>query len=149
MDHKCTCDQTRGGGFFLGFLLGIVLTLLLTTKKGRELLRNIIDEGLNKFSDLEEVITNEQEKLFEKTDEDGMEEVVDDEDEEEVKIDLKETEKSPEQTVKAEKTDKEVNNPENQEKSTHKDLKNEPHGEVKVKHETQKTSTIRRFFKRK
>lgn len=42
-----------GNGFILGLLVGIVATLLLTTKKGREILHELTEKGLDRFSDIE------------------------------------------------------------------------------------------------
>lgn len=39
----------------LGFIFGVLATLLLTTKKGREILKELIDKGMQKITDLEEL----------------------------------------------------------------------------------------------
>lgn len=54
--------QHASGGFLFGVIVGVVLALLFTTKKGREILRTLTDEGLNKFADLEDLL---QEKVHE------------------------------------------------------------------------------------
>ncbi len=51
-----------GNGFLLGVVLGSVATLLLTTKKGREILREVADKGMERFSDLEESLEREGEE---------------------------------------------------------------------------------------
>ncbi len=42
-----------GSGFALGVVVGVIITLLFTTKKGREVVKELTDKGLEKFSDLE------------------------------------------------------------------------------------------------
>ena len=43
-------------GFILGLIIGVVVTLLFTTKKGRQILRTLTEEGLSKFSEVEDII---------------------------------------------------------------------------------------------
>lgn len=43
-----------GSGFWFGVIVGVVVTLLFTTKKGREIFRDLTEKGLDKFSDLQE-----------------------------------------------------------------------------------------------
>lgn len=45
-----------GNGFVLGLLVGVVATLLITTKRGRELFREFTERGFDKISDLEEKV---------------------------------------------------------------------------------------------
>ena len=53
MDHHNNNHNT-GNGFLLGLMLGGVVTLLFTTKKGREILKELTDKGLDKFSELQD-----------------------------------------------------------------------------------------------
>lgn len=56
MKNKTTSTNNGiNSGFFLGFILGVLATLLLTTKKGREILKELIDKGMQKITDLEEL----------------------------------------------------------------------------------------------
>lgn len=47
-------NNATNSGFLLGFIFGVLATLLLTTKKGREILKELIDKGIKKITDLEE-----------------------------------------------------------------------------------------------
>ncbi len=60
MENKNNNQNGFGNGFVLGLLVGIVATLFITTKRGRELFKELTEKGFEKFSDLEE-------KLQEKT----------------------------------------------------------------------------------
>lgn len=57
MDNK---KQHHGGGnfnvFIFGVLVGVAATLLLTTKRGRKLLKVITDEGLERFGKFEDIV---------------------------------------------------------------------------------------------
>ena len=63
--------NSGGSGFLAGVLVGVVITLLFTTKKGREIFKETVDRAIDKFNDL-------QDKVETKLDE---QEVFDDEDE--------------------------------------------------------------------
>ena len=52
-----------GGGFILGLIVGVIITLLLSTKKGREILKDLTDKGLNKFSDLQNALNMTEEEF--------------------------------------------------------------------------------------
>ncbi len=41
-----------GNGFLFGIIVGVLLTLLFTTKKGRNILKTLADEGVDSISDL-------------------------------------------------------------------------------------------------
>ncbi len=56
MENKNNTNNGIGSGFLLGILIGVILTLLITTKKGREILKDLMDRGIQKISDLEEAI---------------------------------------------------------------------------------------------
>src|SRR5688572_28459352 len=62
MENKNQHHNSFGNGFVLGLLIGVVVTLIFTTKKGRELFKEFTEKGLDRFSDLEK-------KLQDKTDE--------------------------------------------------------------------------------
>ena len=60
--------RNTGNGFNLflfGVLIGVLATLLLTTKKGRKILRVIMDEGVQRFSKIEDVIGRVEEEMVE------------------------------------------------------------------------------------
>jgi gas vesicle protein len=64
MDKKQHNQQQNslGGGFLLGLVLGVLITLLFSTKRGRELLKEWTEKGINKLSDLETMIKEQTEK---------------------------------------------------------------------------------------
>jgi len=49
-------NNGTGSGFLLGVIVGVILTLLFTTKKGREILKEILEKGVEKFSNLEDLM---------------------------------------------------------------------------------------------
>ncbi len=53
-------NDNRGNGFLFGLIVGVAVTLLFTTKKGREILRELTDRGMEKIGDLEEKIDRKQ-----------------------------------------------------------------------------------------
>lgn len=64
-NNNNTTNSGTGSGFFIGFILGVLATLLLTTKKGREILKELIDKGMQKIKDIEELqkkVKKEQEQ---------------------------------------------------------------------------------------
>jgi hypothetical protein len=64
-------NNGNGSGFLLGVIVGVILTLLFTTKKGREILKEVLEKGVEKFANLED--------LMEKT---YKEKIVDDDEDE-------------------------------------------------------------------
>lgn len=52
-----------GSGFALGVVVGVIVTLLFTTKKGREVVKELTERGLDKFSDLEKRLQETEEDL--------------------------------------------------------------------------------------
>ncbi len=60
--------RQSGNGFNLflfGVLIGALATLLITTKKGRKILKMILDEGVERFSKIEDVIGRVEEEMVE------------------------------------------------------------------------------------
>jgi len=57
-----------GNGFLLGVIVGVIVTLLFTTKKGREIFKELAEKGLDKFSDLEEMMHETTERIDEEND---------------------------------------------------------------------------------
>jgi gas vesicle protein len=56
MDQQSNKSQKSGGnGFILGVIVGVMIALLFTTKKGRAILRDITEKGIDKLSSLEEL----------------------------------------------------------------------------------------------
>lgn len=62
MDKNNNSNIT-GNGFLMGVIVGAVGTLLFTTKKGREIVREITDKGLEKFSDFEIALEDNAQEL--------------------------------------------------------------------------------------
>ena len=61
MENKNNSAGT-GSIFLLGLLIGVLITLLLTTKKGREILKEFMDKIIQKVSDLEKSVDSENVK---------------------------------------------------------------------------------------
>lgn len=60
--------RTSGGSlntFVMGILVGVALTLLLTTKKGRKLLKLLTEEGADRISKWEDMLQKAQEEAIE------------------------------------------------------------------------------------
>lgn len=45
-------------GFLLGVVVGVIITLLVTTQRGKRILKLITEEGMSKLSDWENVVTD-------------------------------------------------------------------------------------------
>lgn len=69
MDHKDNNHyHPPSNGFLMGVILGAVATLLFTTRKGREIVKDLADKGFEKYSDLEKALekkTDEYEEIIE------------------------------------------------------------------------------------
>lgn len=59
MEKKSGNNAAIGNGFFFGIVVGVALTLLFTTKKGRKILRMLIDEGADKLTEIEDLLTTQ------------------------------------------------------------------------------------------
>lgn len=54
MDHNDGHYHNHpGNGFLMGVIVGGVATLLVTTKKGREIIKDLTAKGLDKFSEIQ------------------------------------------------------------------------------------------------
>lgn len=62
MDHQEKHHHSSGNGFMLGVIVGVLLTLLFTTKRGREILKEMTDKGIEKWSELEKLSKELQEE---------------------------------------------------------------------------------------
>ena len=61
-----------GNGFLLGVIVGVLLTLLFTTKRGRTILKDVMEKGVQKFADLETLMKETEEEMEDEfEDEDG------------------------------------------------------------------------------
>lgn len=58
--------QSNNSGFILGLLTGAVITLFLTTKKGRDLLHTVTDESSDLFAELEDLLSEKVSETKEK-----------------------------------------------------------------------------------
>ncbi len=63
MEQKNQHNGGFGNGFVLGLLIGVVGTLLVTTKRGRELVKEFTEKGMDKFSDFETKIKETTENV--------------------------------------------------------------------------------------
>ncbi len=43
-------------GFVLGLVVGVLVTLMFTTKKGRQILQTLSEEGMSKFNEVEDIL---------------------------------------------------------------------------------------------
>jgi hypothetical protein len=67
-------NNNQGGGFLLGVIVGVIITLLFTTKRGREIVKELTEKGLEKFSDLEALLQEVKDKeVYEKEENDYVE----------------------------------------------------------------------------
>jgi len=57
-------ERKNSNGFWLGFVMGVLVTLMFTTKKGRQILKDLVDKGVEKFDGLEKSL-QEAEEAFE------------------------------------------------------------------------------------
>ncbi len=71
MDNRRSTQSSTFNIFVFGVIVGIALTLLLTTKKGRKLLRFITEEGVHRLSEWEEKImaVEDKEEIYDEDDE--------------------------------------------------------------------------------
>lgn len=127
-------NSGHSGGFLLGVLIGVAVTLMLTTKKGRKILKILTDEGMDKLSHWEDIVKDVKGSLEDEDIIDGDDYVV------------------PEgrEDVREEKVDKEEKKERREESRDEKEAKRQVEDEPKtekntVEHKTKSTS--RRFFR--
>lgn len=149
----------NSSGFLAGVIVGVVITLLFTTKKGREIFKDTINKALDKFSDLQNKI--EEEVVYDDEDEEGNDYVKPEPDPKEkpkeVRYIASETEnevtpeKPAESEARSERPAPAKAKPEHVEEK-HEEAKH--HEVTQEKEELQpeapkKTSSVRKFFKLK
>src|SRR6266404_4436072 len=73
MEHKNNHNHNNGtgNGFLLGVIVGVLVTLLFTTKRGRTLLKEVMEKGIDKFANLEELMRETEKEYNDEEDEDG------------------------------------------------------------------------------
>lgn len=69
MERRNQQSNGLGCGFLLGVIVGVLLALLFTTKRGREILKDVLEQGVEKFSDLERLMKEQQAKETTETEE--------------------------------------------------------------------------------
>ncbi len=71
MDQRETKQQGGGNGFIFGVIVGVLIALLFTTKKGREILRDVSEKIISKLSKMEQYAnqTDDISELFDEIDE--------------------------------------------------------------------------------
>src|SRR5437016_2786786 len=52
-----------GNGFLLGVIVGVLITLLFTTKRGRVILKEVMEKGVERFANLEQLMRETKEEL--------------------------------------------------------------------------------------
>ncbi|MGI8419572.1 MAG: hypothetical protein ACR2LN_02910 [Candidatus Levyibacteriota bacterium] len=62
MEQRNQQQGGQGNGFLLGVIVGVLITLLFTTKRGRAILKDVMEHGFEKFSNLEKLMQEIQEK---------------------------------------------------------------------------------------
>lgn len=71
MEQPNNKQQSNGNGFILGLVVGVMIALLFTTKKGRAILRDVTEKGIDKLSKLENLKQQvEDSELFDEFEED-------------------------------------------------------------------------------
>lgn len=63
-------NKDHNSGFFAGFILGVATALLLNTKKGKKILKILIDQGIDRIGNWEEVVKD----IIEEKEEDDLDE---------------------------------------------------------------------------
>ena len=67
----------HGNGFVPGVIVGVIVTLLFTTKRGREIVKDMAEKGLDKFAELQKAMNEASSDMVEAVDE--MEEALEEE----------------------------------------------------------------------
>ncbi len=59
--HNHNHNQPPSNGFLMGVIIGGVATLIFTTKKGREIVKDLADKGLEKYYEFEKKLEDTKE----------------------------------------------------------------------------------------
>ena len=49
-----------GNGFLLGIIVGVIIALLFTTKRGRQMLHILTEKGFERFSDIQDALVDDE-----------------------------------------------------------------------------------------
>src|SRR6266581_3648446 len=64
MEHNNNQNNNgSGNGFLLGVIVGVLVTLLFTTKRGRAIFKDVMERGVQKFADLEQLMRETEEEF--------------------------------------------------------------------------------------
>jgi gas vesicle protein len=71
MENNNNNHNGSGNGFLLGVIVGVLATLLFTTKRGRAILKDVMERGIDKFANLEELMRETEEGYDEELEDEG------------------------------------------------------------------------------
>lgn len=134
-------QQSHGNGFVLGVIVGVLIALLFTTKRGREILKEITDKGIKKWSELEKTMKEMEKSQMYEDEMDDESEYIPQEKKKEIHYLAQETTTNQEEIKKVEPK---IEKKEVQEVKSDKPKEEPVHEEKKT---PEKTITGRRWFR--